>query len=354
MNEVTQFSAGHEDLIHDVAYDFYGNRLVTCSSDQKLKVWDMDRQTNLWVLNDTWKGHDSSILKASWAHPEYGQVFASCSFDRSVRIWEEQKHDAYTGGRKWVEKARLADSKGTVQDIEFAPNHLGLKLASCSADGIVRIYEAMDVIQLSHWTLMDEIEVGTGSSKEPDAHYCLSWCPSRFQPQMLAIGCGKENIAKVYRLDSHNRWQPHEVLGGHNDIVTDVAWAPNMGRSYQLIATASKDGHVRIFKLTDENTRGGAVGGVGGWQQPAAAAAAVAGLTPKGKKKFRVDTVADFSDHGAEVWRVEWNVTGTILSSSGDDGKVRLWKASFLDEWKCISIISAEQGVGDYGENAMR
>lgn len=28
----------------------------------------------------------------------------------------------------------------------------------------------------------------------------------------------------------------------------------------------------------------------------------------------------------AEVWRVKWNVTGTVLASSGDDGKVRLWK----------------------------
>ena len=28
--------ANHEDLIHDVAYDFYGKRMATCSSDQKV------------------------------------------------------------------------------------------------------------------------------------------------------------------------------------------------------------------------------------------------------------------------------------------------------------------------------
>lgn len=27
-----------------------------------------------------------------------------------------------------------------------------------------------------------------------------------------------------------------------------------------------------------------------------------------------------------QVWRVCWNVTGTVLASSGDDGKVRIWK----------------------------
>lgn len=30
--------ADHKDLIHDVAYDFYGKRLATCSSDQSVKV----------------------------------------------------------------------------------------------------------------------------------------------------------------------------------------------------------------------------------------------------------------------------------------------------------------------------
>ena len=28
----------HKDLIHDVAYDFHGKRMATCSSDQCVKV----------------------------------------------------------------------------------------------------------------------------------------------------------------------------------------------------------------------------------------------------------------------------------------------------------------------------
>ena len=35
-------NADHKDLIHDVAYDFYGRRMATCSSDQTVKVWDQD------------------------------------------------------------------------------------------------------------------------------------------------------------------------------------------------------------------------------------------------------------------------------------------------------------------------
>lgn len=32
------FPAQHDDFVHDVAYDYYGKRIATCSSDEKIKV----------------------------------------------------------------------------------------------------------------------------------------------------------------------------------------------------------------------------------------------------------------------------------------------------------------------------
>ena len=37
------------------------------------------------------------------------------------------------------------------------------------------------------------------------------------------------------------------------------------------------------------------------------------------------------------VWRCKWNVTGTVLASSGDGGVVGLWKSDFSGKWKCVS-----------------
>jgi len=105
--------------------------------------------------------------------------------------------------------------------------------------------------------------------------------------------------AQIYRHQEGSRqWQAGELLVGHNGVVHDVSWAPALGRSYHLIATACMDGRVRIYRIKPDAT------------------------------KDRVEPIATFQDHEAEVWKVEWNVTGTVLSSSGDDGKVRLWKGS--------------------------
>eukprot|EP00003_Mantamonas_plastica_P033223 TRINITY_DN939_c0_g1_i1.p1 TRINITY_DN939_c0_g1~~TRINITY_DN939_c0_g1_i1.p1 ORF type:complete len:128 (-),score=44.87 TRINITY_DN939_c0_g1_i1:39-422(-) len=126
---------------------------------------------------------------------------------------------------------------------------------------------------------------------------------------MLVVG-GDNPDAKVCQFDGNqNKWNILYVLEGEKeDIIHDVAWAPSMGRSYHLIATASKKGTVVIWKIKISDDS--------------------------------VEKVAEFGDHQSEVWRVEWNVTGTILASSGDDGKVRLWKSNLNGEWKPLSNVS--------------
>lgn len=164
-SSITKFDTNHEDLIHDVSYDFYGKRLVTCSSDQRLKVWDFVEKpdVSVWELNDVWKAHDASILKAIWARPEYGQVIASCSFDRQVKIWEEQTIEPRNSQKRWAERFRLVESRGAVLDIAFAPTQNSLRLATCSSDGIVRIYEALEPTNLAQWSQMEEFEITNNS-----------------------------------------------------------------------------------------------------------------------------------------------------------------------------------------------
>jgi len=93
-----------------------------------------------------------------------------------------------------------------------------------------------------------------------------------------------------------------------------VAWAPHLGQPVHKIATAGKDKTVRIWEVR----------------------------ILKSAQKIEVRELAKFEEHNAEVWRVEWNATGTILASTGDDGIVRFWKANMAGEWKRLLDVKPD------------
>jgi len=332
------FSANHNYFIHDVQYDFYGKRMATCSSDNSIRVWDT--QHGGWQCTYDWKAHNGPVLKVQWAHPEFGQVLASCSEDHTCNIWEEtldekqqqQQHSSSSSSTtgdshlttsantpsstsssssssskrklKWTLKSTLVDSPQAIVDIKFAPKHHGLKLATSSLDKHVRIYEAPDVMNLSYWTVNQEIDL----SKKGTVARCLSWNPSRLEGPALVLGEG--NSVNIYHIKERH-WRMCLSLGEHKQAVNDVSWAPNMGRSYHLIASASKDGTAQIWKIKTE------------------------------ANNYELIERWVLDDHKAEVWKVEWNITGTVLATSGDDGMVRLF--SWIGgAWKCTSTMNAQ------------
>ncbi|EPS40015.1 hypothetical protein H072_6192 [Dactylellina haptotyla CBS 200.50] len=406
-------STGHEDLLHGVAYDFYGQRVATCSSDQRIKVFDA-ADDGEWKENDAWRAHDANISKIAWAHPSFGQILASCSFDRTVKIFEEQEAEPKSSGRRWRQMFRMiGDTRGAICDISFAPAAVGLKLAYISSDGMVQVQEAIETHTVSRWTSVDEFRVvPSAPPREAETSFCLTYCPSRWGGEQLLVGAMDK--VRIYRHDSNGKFQPAEELRGHKGLVRDVSWAPNLGRSYHLIATACKDGHVRIFRLTDPRMTfspktsrpgsrskdrieqsvgagggGGSSGnnnnnanngekshfsgltreisnlsvtagrGIGVTNFPGGSGVslsqansfekaedALGVLTVEEQESrelsgFVVEEIAIFNDHGREVWRVDWNPSGTVLSSAGDDGKIRLWRADRTMRWKCMSVMGS-------------
>ncbi|XP_053201540.1 nucleoporin SEH1-A-like [Panonychus citri] len=323
--------ADHKDLIHDVAYDFYGRRLATCSSDQSVKVWDLG-EDGQWHCTSSWKCHTASVWKVTWAHPEFGQVLATCSFDRSAAIWEELPADSISGGESnsWVRRAFLVDSRTSVTDVKFAPRHLGLLLATCSSDGSLRIYEAPDVMTLSQWSVQHEINCKISLSS-------ITWNPSRIHPPMIAVGSDDSSAGGkviVFEFSENTRqWIKIEVISLVSDPVHDIAFAPNVGRSYHLLGIASRDVKILSIKPFDGQSTN----------------LAHQSSNTQLNQKFEIKQVAQFNEHGAQVWRVSWNITGTILASSGDDGSVRLWKANYLDNWKCVTELKSHSNQSFHG-----
>ena len=416
-------------IIHDVAYDHYGHRVATCSSDQTIRIYDS-------AGNKTaeWRAHSGSIWRLSWAHPEFGVALASCSFDRRICIWEENV-DAEeaalllaadngalpvaqppAGGKasssQWMLRKELSDARDSVVDVQFAPHHLDqLLLASCGADGVVRVYEAPDVLDLGSWVPHSDFDAasaavesaaevaaagggavgatsgagfGMGSDAGPTglsgvggpsallpgsamgaaggavsatgaapgmlglggsgggggSHsgsvepLCLAWGTAFAEAPMLVVGMSDGHVLLWMFEEMHKQWVRSRAFGAmrcHSDCVRGVSWASDMGRSYQLIATASRDRTVKLWALHrrvsgDEAcvtaTSGGGAGGGGG-----------GGGEKGGPGSWTGSCIAELS-HRSQVWRVQWNASGSMLATSEDDGSVKIYRQDASGGWR--------------------
>jgi nucleoporin SEH1 len=188
----------------------------------------------------------------------------------------------------------------------------------------MRIYEASEVNNLSKWALKEEIS--TLPPRAPpqysgDSSFTFAWCPSRIGGQQLVVAAN--NFVYLYRPDERGQWQVAELVQDDGGLIRCVTWAPGGQRGFELIATGSKAGLVRIYKLL-ESSEGMIVGGGG----------------------YAVEMLGQFEHHGEtfnQVQSLSWNVTGTMLSSSGDDGRIRIWKEDHLGKWRQHFILSTER-----------
>ena len=80
-----------------------------------------------------------------------------------------------------MSKINLFDSKESVEDIKFAPKHMGLMLATASSEGFIRIYAPRDLMNLASWQFENEFEASVWGINS------ISWNKNPFDPPMMVI-----------------------------------------------------------------------------------------------------------------------------------------------------------------------
>lgn len=182
------------------------------------------------------------------------------------------------------------------------------------------------------------LETSFKLSFNPDPLPCWTALEAGVPRKALLIAVASMETVKVFRTDAQKRIHLATELFGATDIIRDVAWAPGSVRGFDVIATASKDGYVRVYEMrtTSENQNaaqlqrqesGSVQNGKSGTRNsrnaPSGIGARLAGAAGKdyeetynggqGSIRDRADLVAELAEHGGAVWRVGWSPDGKHL-----------------------------------------
>uniref|UniRef100_A0A0D6R9Q3 Uncharacterized protein n=1 Tax=Araucaria cunninghamii TaxID=56994 RepID=A0A0D6R9Q3_ARACU len=293
--------SGHQDVVHDIAIDYYGKRLATCSADRTIKLFGLSTSDNPTPLA-TLTGHEGPVWQVAWAHPKFGSLLASCSYDRRVIVWREGQQE-----NEWAQAHVFAEHEGSVNSISWAPHELGLCLACGSSDGSITVFTAREDGSWDKTKIDQAHQVGVTA---------VSWAPAAApgssvgqpaDPVQKLVSGGCDNTAKVWKF-YNGSWKLDcfPPLQMHADWVRDVAWAPNLGLPKSTIASCSQDGTVVIWTQGKEGD------------------------------KWEGRVLHDFK---TPVWRVSWSLTGNILAVADGNNNVTLWKEAVDGEWTQVTTV---------------
>lgn len=139
----------HDSTVWSIAFDATGKRLVSCSDDCTLKIWQAYEPNNSYGVatpdNETvWKCvctisgyHNRTIYDVSWCH--LSDLIATAGADDSIRIFRESyTSDINQPTFNLVTSYNNAHSQD-VNCVCWNPVERGI-LASCSDDGDIKIW----------------------------------------------------------------------------------------------------------------------------------------------------------------------------------------------------------------------
>nr|POE87905.1 nucleoporin seh1 [Quercus suber] len=373
-NGFHRFSHGHQDLVLAIGYNFYGTRMATASSDHRVKVWDRSSKTGQWNVTDVWLAHDAEVTDVSWTGPFVGEHIGTIGEDGFLRIWAEDVNEAMNSSRRFKKIFEQRTATGVpYMSLEFKNIGTETYLAVVTRDGFLSVCEPEDYDQLSAWRIMWSDYLCKTPSRSEETGFRISWHKEKIPawPAILA-GLDRKSLClavavgdrvRVFRTDKDRKFYGAAVLDGFKGLVRDVAWANGSMRGFDMLATACKDGFVRIHELhtpggnslsTSSTTSSHSnIDTSSSSVQPPQRSGIGAGLAggTRGKRdenagapgavKQEVKLVAELETHEGAPWRVSWSQMGDILVSSGDDGTVRLWKKSVEGRWIEAAEIDA-------------
>ncbi|KAF1939635.1 nucleoporin seh1 [Clathrospora elynae] len=367
------FPLSHEDLVLAIDFNYFGLRMVTASSDHRLKVWDKKDAADSWALVESWKAHDAEIVDVKWNGPFMGEVVGSIGEDGRCKLWQEDVTEVPLSGNRFKLIANLgSETNAPFMSLDFKSIMQETWLALITRDGHLTVYEPQDQSSLSEWTILTKLWVSEHNppSRQVEVGFKVvfhkeklpSWpaIQAGLDRKSLSLAVAAMNEVLVFRTDKTKHFFMVAKLEGASQIIRDLAWAGGSMRGYDLLATASKDGAIRIYELSTvsstESTRPASSSASADAQPaspqpaprknaPSGIGAGLAGASKSpdtsldneknpGRIRQTVKMTDELTSHGhGAVWRVAFSPMGDLLVTTGDDAAIRSWKKAANGYW---------------------
>ncbi len=279
----------HEGAVYSVAFDPFGEMVVSCGADGTIRFW---RGAALKPLPYLF-GHAGGVRSVAFS-PD-GKLIVSGGEDGTVRLWDVLKGE---------QLAQLDGHGGIVNSVAFSPD--GERIISGGEDGTVRLWDATSGKQLILISSQENMVYSVAFS--PDGKR-IAW--NSYDGVQLSDATSGEQLAE---------------LGSLAEWMNSVAFSPD-GKH---IVSNGNDG----MELSDA-TSGERLVQIGQheFSVPSLAFSPDGRRIVSGSDTVRLwdsttgEQLAQLDGHAGSVNSVAFSPNGERIVSGGQDGTVRLWDA---------------------------
>jgi WD40 repeat protein len=248
---------GHTGYVRGVAHLPGGQRIITCSYDGSLRLWDLESSAQ---IGDEWREEGDEMAVMTMALSPNGKTLASGSYGGTVRVWDietrkviakwevhpegavlvcwspdgERVASGFSDGTVWVWDVKSGEPVESLNPIKTGYGHLSA--VSYSPEATMIATAGHDKNGIGIWDAKTGKPLSTVKVDQPV--WDLTWTSDE---KKLIAGMWD----RLIRIFDTATWQEIAILQGHTNAVNSLTLFPND----HLLASTSLDGTARLWNL---------------------------------------------------------------------------------------------------------